>query len=172
MKEIKQNIIIVVGVIIALLLIIFLINQFINKVPDERERDLGLAMQPNLIDGLIRFSTTTGSWEESAPVKLLDKNFDRIYALIVNDSDTTIYLVATVTPLFLTFNGTDAIDPFDGSTGTFATSTLATSTIDVLNGIRLNPNGGSYEILPENMVFGEVWATSTGQGKNIIVSHK
>jgi len=54
----------------------------------------------------------------------------------------------------------------------FANASTASTTVNINEGIRINANGGSYEILPENMYQGPVWATSTAGGKNILLIEK
>lgn len=72
--------------------------------------------------------------------EILAKNTNRLYALIVNDSDETIYLAI----------GADA----------------------VLNkGIRLNANGGSYEIDSVNLFNGVVNGISTSGSKNVTICY-
>ena len=99
------------------------------------------------------FSTTltaTTTQSSGLPVKLLAKNSSRLYAIIVNDSDTDIYI---------------HLNSFDDAQ-------VASTTVNVNTGIRLNSNGGSYELLPENIYAGEVWATSTVPNKTILITEK
>ena len=79
------------------------------------------------------------------PARVLAENTSRYYAAIVNDSDTAIYITLQ----------------------SFTNSSSASTTVGAGKGIRLNSNGGSYEILPENMYTGEVWASSSASGKSI-----
>lgn len=114
----------------------------------------------NQMGDLISFATSTGSFGTGeVPVKLLDLDASRRYAIFTNVSDTTVYLFATTTDLGI-----------NGSTDKNATSTqMATE----LSGIPVIANG-SYEVLPENLIYGHWWATSTAgvTKKAINISYK
>lgn len=109
----------------------------------------------NSIDVLISAQVTT----TALPVKVLDKDADRRYAIITNISGTTIYLFATTTVLTI-----DGLEPGEGEK-------TATTSITVLNGIPVLANG-SYVIDPDNTLYGHIWASSTASGLNINVSYK
>lgn len=113
----------------------------------------------NKMADLQTVSTSTGSYCSACAVKLIDRDVDRQYAIVTNPSDTGIYIVATSTELGYNFDGSNSAE------------TGATSTITTLDGVYIAA-GGSYEILPENMVYGELWATSTAASKTINVSYK
>lgn len=68
----------------------------------------------------------------------LAANSSRVYALFINDSDTTIYL-----------------------------STSAAAAVNT--GIRLNANGGSYEMTGLNLYKGIVRAIASGANKTLLV---
>ncbi len=124
---------------------------------------LGGQFNANSIPSLTQTTTSTGSFGDGTiPVKLLDMNSARDYAIFCNDSNVPVYL--TVTTSVLTVDGL----------GTTNGDAAATSSIAALDGIRLNANGGCYELLPENLVWGHVWATSTGgiTKKAINISYK
>ncbi len=106
--------------------------------------DIGGGFSDRLaLDQVIQFSTSTDP-SGVDPVKLLDINPNRQYALIVNDSDTVIYLFTTTTG----------------------------PTIVTLDGIRLNASGGSYEISKDNIITDQIWASSTGASKQINITHR
>lgn len=93
----------------------------------------------------VNSATTTTS---ALPVMVLDSNTGRESAIIINDSDTVVYLYL----------------------GYFASADTASTTVSVNEGIRLNASGGSYEINADNLYKNQVWATSTAASKNIIYS--
>lgn len=70
---------------------------------------------------------------------VLEDNPQRLYALLVNDSDSIAYL----------------------SLGVPAVAN---------SGIRLNANGGSYEINTTNLWQGRIYAISTGATKKLMVT--
>lgn len=109
----------------------------------------------NKIGGLTHLSTSTRSFCDECPVKLLSLDNNRRYALIQNNSAVDVYLFATTSNL-----GTDGTGD-----GTF--DRAATTTITAFDGIRLAPNDSDnlddqYVIGPDNLIFGNVWATSSG----------
>lgn len=112
----------------------------------------------NTIDALTNFATSTGSYATTYPVKLLDKDPDRRYAVITNTSNATVYIYSTTANLTV-----------DG------TANGATTTITSLEGI---PPGipilttASYILDADNMIYGTLWATSTLPNKLISVSYK
>lgn len=95
-------------------------------------------------------ATTTHA---SLPVKLLDYNGDRKWVQIKNDSNTDIYIYL----------------------GYFADASAASTTVGINEGIKLSKvYVGSFdtpfEINQDNMYLGQVWATSTTSGKNILIT--
>lgn len=94
-------------------------------------------------------ATTTGAHQR--PVMLMTTNTSRIYGLIVNDSDTDLYIFMR------------------GYKDTVNAGSVISS---LTTGIRINANGGSYEILPENLYNGPIWASSTAASKQILVIEK
>lgn len=88
-------------------------------------------------------ATSTGS--NLVPVRILDQNGDRRYARIMNDSDTKIYFYF----------------------GNFDSGLAASTTVTLTKGMALAA-GGSYEINPNNLYLGQIWATSTAASKSII----
>jgi hypothetical protein len=101
-----------------------------------------LGMEFNYITSFNLATTTTSAITEKL---VLPANEARTYAIITNDSDTVIYL-----------NQSDV---------------SASSTIDKFS-IRLNANGGTYEITDKNLYVGNVYASSSVAGKNILVLEK
>lgn len=91
---------------------------------------------------------TVATTVTTLPVKVLSLNYGRKYAAFVNDSDTVVYIYL----------------------GDFANSSTASTTVVANAGIRINANGGSYEILPENLYTGEVWMATTTAGKKLLVT--
>lgn len=106
----------------------------------------------NKIDNLTTISTTTTS---ASPVKLLDLNVDRRYVVVSNVSDTAVYLFATTTDLTV-----------DGQGGV-----SATSSIQYLDGIYIAANS-NYVFDTDNMVYSNLWASSTAASKQINISYK
>jgi hypothetical protein len=92
-------------------------------------------------------STTTSATENKL---VLNNNSGRKYSLIVNDSDTVIYLY-----------------PDD-----FASASAASNTLMGNLGIRLNANGGSYEINYNNMYRGQLWLATTTANKKVLILDK
>jgi len=85
-------------------------------------------------------ATTTA---DTNPIQVLSTKTSRQYALIQNDSDTSVYLALG-----------------------------ASTTAAVNEGIRLNANGGSYEINELNLYTGEIWATSSASNKKLLITEK
>jgi len=102
----------------------------------------------NRFNYLTDLSTTTAA----VPIKLLDADYNRRYAIISNPSDTGIYLFATSTNI----------------TATQATTYIAASG---LTGIYVAA-GTNYEINPDNTFYGYLWASTTAPSKKINVSYK
>jgi hypothetical protein len=100
----------------------------------------------NIFDNVTHTATTTGADPE--PIFLLDRNPERQYARIDNNSATDVYLY-------------------------FATSTadMVTNQANALNGVVVQPNS-SYEILPDNMYTDLVYASSTAASLSINVTEK
>ena len=75
----------------------------------------------------------------TSSTEILVANAARLYAIIVNNSSSSVYLAL----------GVDA----------------------VLNkGIRINANGGSYEIKSDNLFIGAINGISAAGGKNVVVT--
>lgn len=110
----------------------------------------------NTMSNLTSVATTTGSYFNVAPVKLLSMDASRRYAVISNPSDTAIYVYITNDNWGINSSG----------------DVNATSTITFpLSGIYIAA-GGRYELATENMVYGNIWASSTAINKQINVSYK
>lgn len=93
-------------------------------------------MNKILFDNATNDSVSVGS----TSTEILAKNVDRLFVLIINDSDETIYLAI----------GADA----------------------VLNkGIRLNANGGVFEINSQNLYVGVINGISESGNKNVTICH-
>lgn len=101
----------------------------------------------NVIDPPTQTSTTTDS---SDATKILSRNSSRIYGLVVNDSDTDLYIHFT----------------------NFADSNAASTTVIQNEGVRLSASGGNYEILPENMYIGDIWVASTTAAKKLLITER
>ncbi len=101
----------------------------------------------NLITDLTPVSFSSSS---TSPIRILNANYNRIYALIENDSDTALYIYPV----------------------NFTSTSSASTTVVAGKGIRLNANGGSYEIDVNNTYVGEVWLSTSTAGKNVLVSEK
>lgn len=111
------------------------------------EPNLGISSPgANLLNGYTHDSTTTPS-NGLMPVKIFAYDPRRLSAVIINDSDT---------PIYLTFPKNLFSDP------------LAASTTAGLNGFRLNANGGYWQTTNDDLVVSEVWASSTATGKKIL----
>lgn len=102
----------------------------------------------NKIDNLTTISTTTAS---VLPVKLLNLDANRRYAVVSNASDTAIYLYATTTDLTAGLDASNAIKSRDG----------------VYVGANSN-----FIFDTDNMVYSNIWASSTAADKQINVSYK
>lgn len=102
----------------------------------------------NRFNNLTSLSTTTAA----VPIKLLDADSNRRYAIISNASDTGIYLFATSTNI----------------TASQATTYIAASG---LVGIFI-PATSNYEINPDNTFYGYLWASTTAASKKINVNYK
>lgn len=127
------------------------------------------------IEDLKHIATTTGSYFATAPVKLVDIDYGREYMVISNtDATNNVYIYATTTELGYSITGTILLDPIANATTTFSgTGNLATSTIaSPLSGILIAPKT-SFEFDSDNLVVGELWASSTGAtGLQINVNYK
>ena len=108
----------------------------VNYVPQQSFEG---AANVNVItnEGITQTATSTSA----EAITVLEENYGRTYALIVNDSDTVMYL----------------------NFGAKANAALNA-------GIRLNANGGSYEITPENLYVGQISATTTAASKVLLVT--
>ena len=145
-----------VVVIVGSLLVYDLVK---NPIEDRTDIDFGgQSAAWNQMESFNYYTTSTGSFTDGMmPVKLLERDADRVYALIINDSSSDIYVYATSSNL-----GTDGLGDsvFDAA----ATSSLVSINPDEemsQSGIRVVSDGGAYEILPDNLVIGYIWATST-----------
>lgn len=98
--------------------------------------------------GRLNITSTTTSATNN--IMLLDANVRRKYALITNDSDTVVYLHP------------------DNFTDTAAASTTLMGNL----GIRLNANGGAYEINEDNIYTGQLWLATTTASKKILIIEK
>ena len=106
----------------------------------------GTSIRTNNLGGQVITSAATSTCASCNGVRVLDRNVDRLYAFICNDSTNIVYLA------------------FATSTGTV---------IPLLNeGIRLNSagvGGNCYEITHRNLFTGEIWATSTANASVITI---
>lgn len=154
-----KNFLSLLAISISLVIIIAVgINVSSSFVLPDNDSLGGYPVDYNSIPSLTSFATSTGSYCATCPVKLLDKNSERRYVKIQNNSNTVVYLVATTTDL--------TVDGLGGTT--------ATSTITALNGIRLTTVGtwgSEYIIESDNMIYGNLWATSTAATKEILINY-
>lgn len=90
-------------------------------------------------------STTTSATQNQLVVARNDK---RCSLVLTNDSDTTMYINRRY----------------------FADYSAASTTLMYNKGIRLNANGGSYEITAENLYNGQIWLATTTAGKVLTIS--
>lgn len=109
--------------------------------------------QFNKMGFLYHYSTNTTAYN---PVKVLGLNSTTRYALFQNNSDKDVWLYATTTAL----NTTEARQYFNRKDGILLLAKQASST------------ASWWEITPNNLIYGNIWASSTATGKNIIVNYK
>ena len=140
---------IVVAVIVVLI--------FVGLNYATQNETFGSGPNLTLLDGL---TTVTDATNAIQPVKLLSKSTSREYAIITNVSGTAVYLYFPTATLV------------DGSTQVPSGSVSATSTITALDGVYLAASGGTYEIDASNLLYGDVWASSTAAALSINVSYK
>lgn len=95
----------------------------------------------------INYNTFSSS--STLPVKILSRNYNRLYAMIQNDSNVPLYIYL----------------------GNFTSSSTASTTVLTGTGIRLN-TAGSYEIKSDNMWIGDVWLASTTGANNVLVNER
>lgn len=109
----------------------------------------------NVIDGNATNvgATSTPNNNSGEPVKVLARNNGRQYASICNDATTPIYLIFK-----------------DFASVQVASSSAATTLSYRLNAA--NIAGNCYQIRPENLFLGEVWATSTIRSHQVIFYDK
>ncbi len=96
-------------------------------------------------------ATSTGSYRGTEPVLLVSQGDIKRYAIIINNSDTDMFLFATTTDL--DYTGTGA-------------ARYASGTITVLDGILLKAEQATddqdtYTIGPDNFLYGNIYASST-----------
>ena len=103
----------------------------------------------------VNHSVTT-TYSGPLPVKILAADYNRQYAHIENDSATVVYIF---------------LQTFSGAT-TSTQESAASTTVGINKGIRLPANGGSYDIKPENLYPGDVYASSTLGGLKILTTYK
>jgi hypothetical protein len=100
----------------------------------------------NLCGTVISNTSTTTSATQNQLV--VDRNDKRCNLVLTNDSDTAIYIHRRY----------------------FADYSAASTTLMGNKGIRLNANGGSYEISSENLYNGQIWLATTTAGKVLTIS--
>ena len=83
------------------------------------------------------------------PMKVLSHNDGRKYAIIVNDSTSTVMY------LYLT---------------DFASGNVASTTVLPDTGVRLNYGGEYYEIDADNLYTGEIWVATTTNAQKILTT--
>lgn len=147
----------IIAIVAAVILIVAVIGVIWGG--DKGSLSLGGWADSRIIEGGTHYATTTGSYASNVPVQVLERDGSRQYAVFTNPSDTAIYLY------FL--DGNYAVGEFGVASG----ETSVTSTITSLNGIYLAANGGRYELLNDNLIIDQVWASSTAV-KQINVYYK
>lgn len=114
----------------------------------------GNAVMDNLGGGSNRYvcgtvvsntSTTTSATQNQLVV---DRNDKRCNLVLTNDSDTVMYIHKRY----------------------FADYSAASTTLMYNKGIRLNANGGSYEIDADNLYNGQIWLATTTADKVLTIS--
>lgn len=138
--------------IIAIAIVALLVGGVIGLLGKKQEKTLGVGSNGiNVIDGnpTSAGSTTTPAGNSGLPVQVLARNNSRQYAVICNDDSTN--------NVYLTMR--DFTSPTAAGTNVSGT-------------IRINSGGGCYEILPENLFLGQVWATSTARSVKILFLDK
>ncbi|MBI3980968.1 hypothetical protein HY345_03130 [Candidatus Microgenomates bacterium] len=136
------------GVVAVLVITYYFVG--LKVVVQKEPKSLGAgATDFNLVDSMTLSATSTVANASGDPVKVLSRNYNRIYAVIQNDSDTDIYLWPQ----------------------NFANIAAASSTVSATGSLKLTP-GGHLELLPENMIITDVWATSTLGNKRILFLEK
>jgi hypothetical protein len=130
----------------------------------------GMAGYENNFPGVTTTATSTASYCDTCPVKLLSADAGRQYARIQNlgNNGATIYLYLGEPEQVMNYAlaSTDTLANESFTTyytpggGTY--TDLATSTITSLTqGLIVLTPSSTYEISPDNLHLGEVWATST-----------
>lgn len=139
-----------IGVIIVAVLVVAVGIYVASLMPKIQSGNLGAAnADGNMIQGQVHYSTTTQSYCLSCPVKLVDRNANRQYVLIQNASDSYVWLYFS--KALLDYNFTEMTSGY----------TSATGTITSLNGLVALAPTSTYEIMPDNLMIGQVWATSS-----------
>lgn len=84
------------------------------------------------------------------PTRVLERKSGRRYAAITNDGTENVYLYLQ----------------------NFASASAASSIVKRNKGIRLNANGGSYEIVNDNLMLVDVWVSTTSAKQTITYVEK
>ena len=84
------------------------------------------------------------------PTRVLERNSGRRYAAITNDGTENVYLYLQ----------------------NFSSAVAASSVVKRNQGIRLNANGGSYEIVNDNLMLVDVWVSTTSAKQTITYVEK
>lgn len=147
----KLKVAIVSGVLVIGVLVGASIG-LIKKQPanEKQEQSLGYGGQGGLNTIDFVSTTVTSTLGNNAQI-ILARNARRTYALIVNDSTSTIYIYPR----------------------NFNNFQQASTTVVINTGIRLNASGGAYEMLPENLILSDVWvASTTSANQRILVTER
>jgi hypothetical protein len=177
MKRIKDLAFVLLILVIGIVIVCggLLAYDFVKLKINNKNEKVGYSANSNVLDTIIHNSTTTSSYCSYCPVKLLDYDFNRQYARIQNVSDTAVYLYISTTTL--SYDTTGILDSQNSATGTIS----SLNGLIVLAPLNSSVAGDSlanadtyYDILPNNLIIGEIWATSTanGVGKRINVIYK
>lgn len=142
-KEPSKNWLYTLIIVNVILLILVAFNFYQTKFVQQQKtnQQLGAFSAPyNILQNITHTSTNTAS---VLPTLILPRNASRRYARCTNESSGTI---------FFWFQNFD--------------SNIAASTTVNMNGISVTASS-SYDINPDNMWIGDVWATATASGRKV-----
>lgn len=127
----------------------------------------------NVLQFPTQISTSTGSYASNVPVKLLDRDNDRQYARIQNNSNSVVCLY--LADGLYDYNFTEMATGYTSVTSTVDNLDeliCLSPYADTISGDTLFNFPNSYEITPDNLFIGQVWATSTDTGLKIQVIYE
>lgn len=147
-KKLTPLLAIIGAIVIAVLAVIGFVS--LNNPVSDKVANLGGWQDQQIIED----GTTVATSTTALPVKVLDRDADRKYAIFTNPSATALYLY------------------FSGTALAHGVENNPTGTITSLDGIYLAASGGTYELLDNNLIIDEVWVTSTAASLDINVYYK